>query len=152
MLEGSAAERFSREELLEQDGPPHPTRWPVAWLLLKPLTKQGAVHQRNSTLLVLPLRIDIGLPDYLTSRKEYVQSMELRWEVGQRFQMFFASKSKAKGRAGCLHERSLELSANFSVQALKSCLIFKKMLMHGLVIVCGMEQTFASLHIHAAAI
>lgn len=100
MLEGSAAERFSREEEHGQEAVPHPTRWPVAWLVLKQVTKQGPQQQGDKDLLVLPLRIDIGLPDYLTSRKEYTQSMELRWEVGQRFQMFFASKSKSKGRPG----------------------------------------------------
>lgn len=101
MLEGSAAEQFSREETRDPESIPPPTRWPMAWLLLKPLPQnQSRVGQDVGSLLVLPLRIDVGLPDYLTSRADFEQSMSLRWEVGQRFQMFFGGKSKSKGKPG----------------------------------------------------
>lgn len=49
---------------------------------------------------MVPLRIDVALPDYFVGKEEFKQSMKLQWEVGHRFQMFFASKSKAKGRPG----------------------------------------------------
>ena len=101
MLEGSAAEQFSREETRDPESIPPPTRWPMAWLLLKPLPQsQSRFEQDGGSLLVLPLRIDVGLPDYLTSRADFEQSMSLRWEVGQRFQMFFGGKSKSKGKPG----------------------------------------------------
>ena len=103
MLEGSAAEQFSREEIRDPEAVPHPTRWPMAWLLLKPLRQnQNRADQSSGSLLVIPLRIDIGLPDYLTSTASFEQSMSLRWEVGQRFQMFFGGKSKSKGKPGQL--------------------------------------------------
>lgn len=101
MLEGSGAEQFSREEVRDQETVPHPTRWPIAWLLLKPSPQSHSrADQGPGTLLVIPLRIDIGLPDYLTSKASFEQSMSLRWEVGQRFQMFFGGKSKSKGKPG----------------------------------------------------
>ena len=107
LLEGSAAEAFSRSEVREPDAVPDAIHWPVAWLMLKPLQDHGrAAQQGEAGLLVIPLRIDVGLPDYLTTKEEFARSMELRWEVGYRFQMFFGgkSKSKSKGKPGDYHK------------------------------------------------
>ena len=73
-------------------------RWPVAWLLLKCSSSGGS----GSPHLVLPLRIDLGLPDYTLGVKEYDESMKLAWRAGQRFQMFFAGKKTSKGKQGQL--------------------------------------------------
>ena len=101
MLEGSAAEEFSREEVRDPESIPHPTKWPVAWFLLRPLQQShGMAIPSPEGLLVVPLRIDVGMPDYLTGRADFEQSMSLRWEVGQRFQMFFSGKAKSKGKPG----------------------------------------------------
>lgn len=46
--------------------------------------------------LVIPLRIDNSLPDFLCSPQAYQDGMLLRWRVGQRFQMFFGGKARSK--------------------------------------------------------
>lgn len=131
MLEGSAAEAFSREEVREPEAVPNPTRWPIAWILLKPLQTQNKTMQsRHEGLLAVPLRIDVGMPDYLTGRKEFEQSLELRWEVGHRFQMFFASKSRQKGRPGDLTKPQVKpwlLCKRANVIAMHTCHICDKM-------------------------
>ena len=112
-------------------------RWPVAWLLLQRHLKDTNVFKNTASnskdlgldaeeatetktpknaeessskgdLLVIPLRIDLALPDYAIGVKEFKDSAKLTWKAGQRFQMFFAGKKNSRGKPGD-HESSMNL-------------------------------------------
>ena len=99
LFDGTAAERLSRETDAEGEAGTDAARWPVAWLLLQPL-QGGPPHQPPAVDLVLPLRIDLTLPDFLTAAHAFDACMRRRWSPGQRFRMFFGGKRHARARTG----------------------------------------------------
>ena len=99
LFDGTAAEILSRETDAEGEAGTDAARWPVAWLLLQPLVG-GPPHQPPAEAIVLPLRVDLTLPDFLTVAHDFDACMRRRWSPGQRFRMFFGGKRHARARTG----------------------------------------------------
>lgn len=115
LLDGTAAENLTQQADTETERVGDAARWPVAWLMLRP-AQDFPGQGTPAEALVLPLRVELALPDFLTGSKAYEASMRRTWAPGHRFQMFFAGKKKnARARAGALlsPQSSLSLTGYF---------------------------------------
>ena len=59
--------------------------------------RMGPLQQMAQSQLVVPMRVDAGLPDYLVKSEEFDRGFLRMWAPGDRFQMLFSSKG---GRGG----------------------------------------------------
>ena len=64
------------------------------------LLRVGPGHQLAERELVVPIRVDTPLPDYLVHKDTFDKGFLRFWAPGDRFRMFFGAKSAA--RAGGL--------------------------------------------------
>ena len=67
-------------------------------------SRVGPRHQAAARELVVPIRVDTPLPDYLVHGDTFDQGFLRSWAPGDRFQMFFGAKSASRtgGNHTCL--------------------------------------------------
>lgn len=69
-------------------------RWPVCWLLLRPIYRVGLHIPQTQRELVVPIQIDSTLPDYIAKADAYDKGVLNTWRPGDRFRMYFGGKGK----------------------------------------------------------
>lgn len=79
--------------------PPPPVRPafrpPCMWMLLTPVRTSTTAGQPVSEIAV-PIHIDAALPDYICQATSYDAHSQRKWQVGDRFRMFFGGKLGTK--------------------------------------------------------
>ncbi|KAJ9507563.1 hypothetical protein QJQ45_019375 [Haematococcus lacustris] len=86
----------------------NPNRPPCQWLLMQPLTADGADVDTTRGEVVLPMHVDASLPEYLVRVETYERGMAKRWQAGDRFRMNFGAKSNSKGTAGVWYKGTIK--------------------------------------------
>eukprot|EP00873_Tetraselmis_striata_P020375 jgi/Tetstr1/440639/TSEL_028949.t1 len=91
---------------------------PRVWLLLAPAASPVCACVAPAAMpIALPIPVDIELPDYLVPGGEYERAARNLWQLGDRFRMFFGSKTASRADQGAYYKGSIVAIEAGAVQA-----------------------------------